>query len=64
MERQGHYVEVFEVPNDLMGLVIGTKGENINRARNLPGIHHIETNPVVNNRNNRESPVNVSLSLQ
>ena len=29
------------VPHDLMGLVIGTKGSNINKARDLEGIHRI-----------------------
>jgi fragile X mental retardation protein len=38
-----HHAE-FSVPRDLMGLAIGTQGSNIQRARQLPGIHSVDLN--------------------
>ncbi|GMT31345.1 hypothetical protein PFISCL1PPCAC_22642, partial [Pristionchus fissidentatus] len=44
--EEGHYVEEFEVPSDLVGLSIGAQGSNIIAARNIEGIVDIVSPPV------------------
>jgi hypothetical protein len=35
---ENHYKEEFHVPQDLLGLVIGVKGQNLQAARKIEGI--------------------------
>ena len=39
---ENHYQEEFLVPQDLFGLVIGVKGQNLQAARRIDGILHVQ----------------------